>query len=109
MVTKKNNKNEKAFGIALVAGLLLMWFAIIYYNHKIENFTKTAKNNSEEITVKKGQVWVEFFNKDNPFEKTVIIRKKVIDIKNDYVLFVTGNDTSSESVSWFKCCSKLLK
>lgn len=62
------------------------------------------------ITVESGQTWIYVAFENNPYRATEIDTNYVLDVKNDYVLYITNKkDTTSRSVNYFKIGSKLIK
>lgn len=93
----------KRIAIIYFSILLSLLFIGIIFGTLITNFYKTSD-------VKPGQVWVwESSQNDNPFKKSRIDTMRVIDVKNNYVLYVVKNDTFSENIRLFRVGSRLIK
>jgi len=66
--------------------------------------------NKEETKIEIDQTWEYVGNKDNPFETTIYDTNVVIEIKNDYILYVQNDkDTFSIKYRLFPIGSKYLK
>lgn len=63
-------------------------------------------------TIEAGQHWREYYNIDNPFEEMVVYDYFIIDVKDDYVLFVqkcpSYIDTMSRNVRYFHYGKELI-
>tara|TARA_R110000772_G_scaffold20466_1_gene56664 strand:- start:21629 stop:21913 length:285 start_codon:yes stop_codon:yes gene_type:complete len=82
--------------ISLVISIFLLFFFGI---HKALHW--------DEHTIEIGQTWEMTLYNDNPYKENVTRYKKVIDIKDNHVLFVQdGTDTLSDTKYWFVLKSK---
>lgn len=66
----------------------LFWGLFVYIIIWIIWGLMLAYSNDSFTNVETGQIWRRTFNKDNPFQKNESHYCKVLDVQNDYVLYV---------------------
>ena len=100
-------------GIAFICYISFQIGTMISQESEMNSYINLLYHSKPDIEV--GQVWNYTVDKGNPFEKEMIISKKVIGVKDDYVLFIQsysdptiGIDTMSESKINFIIGSELL-
>jgi len=79
----------------LMIGLLI--FNIVWLYHK------------RHPNIKAGQVWVKEYNLDNPYKKIERDTIRVLEVKNDYALYVRGHDTISDRCIWIPINARLIE
>lgn len=118
----KQNRSLSSFKHALIViGVAFLAFMAFQFGTKIGQNTELNYYlnvmNPVDPNIEVGQTWIYILNKDNPFEDTIQIKKKIIGIKNDYILYIqsnsdstiNSNDTISENESYFIIGCELLK
>lgn len=73
-------------------------------------FTGCPKEEKKVIELKVGQTWKYRYNADNPYEKSPMLFRTIIDVEGEYVQYVQdGGDTLSDSKSMFVVNSVLVE
>lgn len=90
--------------IKFIIRLVVISFLSFTFGYFLTKCNKKAK-----VDFKVGQTWEHFYDIDDPFKK-VHCQRKIVDIKDGYVLYVEEDgDTLSGSARWFRRESRLIK
>lgn len=87
--------------------LYLIWiivWCVVILGMVVSNYMRMHPN------VKKGDVWVNEYNSDDPFEEVRRDTIHIIDVKGDYCLYFNNSgDTISSTKHWAVVCARKLK
>lgn len=96
----------------IVVGIFAV--VIIIFEIGLTMGSKTSRHyyellNPVEQKIEVGQTWTMTLNENDPFKKVIVVKKRVIAVKNDYVLYIRfDNDTVSDQIHYFLIGSELL-
>jgi len=92
------------FILFIVVCLSMMAMAVYTLRNTNRRLMKT------DVKLEVGQVWVAEYNLDNPYKKVQRDTLKILDLKNDYILYLkNGKDTCSDKRFWFLISTRLVK
>jgi hypothetical protein len=96
-------KNRKRFQIGFMIYLSLIIIAL--GGMVISSYMRMHPN------IKVGQVWVKEYDTDNPYKEVRRDTIVIIDVKDDYCLYVNKNtgDTISDTKHWAIVCARKIK